>query len=84
MLLSGWTPLVFLFASLSVPLLILSGLFQAHQLQLISLLPSYSIVFSHSIIIIIIIARLGRFSQLCYLFIIINIILLGSFYTISY
>ena len=49
MLLSGWSPLVFWFLNPPVPLPRLWGFFQAYLLQLISLLPSYYIVFFSSL-----------------------------------
>ena len=42
----GWSPLLFLFPILSIPLPILLWLYRAHRLQLVSLSSSCSMVFS--------------------------------------
>ena len=49
MLLLGWSLLVLLFSSLSAPLPILWGLSKMHQEQLVSLLPSCSVVIFSSL-----------------------------------
>ena len=50
MLLSGWSPVTVLFPCLPVSLPIPLGLFQVHQLQLVSLSPLCSIVFFYLVL----------------------------------